>query len=119
MMMATYLPWAKAAFDNENMTDSAVEAVVQMGDSFFGGVELFAIVLLVATGIVVRRTGAMPRWLGWFSFVLALVLAIIPIGWAGVLFGLPLWTLVMAVILYRIGGASPAATSPDTSPAAN
>jgi hypothetical protein len=119
MMMATYLPWAKAAFDNENMTDSAVEAVVQMGDSFFGGVELFAIVLLVGTGVVVRRTGALPRWLGWFSFALALVLAIIPIGWAGVLFGLPLWTLVMAIILYRIGGANPAATPHGTSPAAN
>ena len=101
MMMATYLPWAKAAFDNENMTDSAVEAVVQMGDSFFGGVELFAIPLLVATGLVARRTGALPTWLVWFSFVLALILAIIPIGWAGVLLGLPLWTLITAVVLYR------------------
>jgi hypothetical protein len=106
MMMATYLPWAKVAFDNENMTDTAVEAVVQMGDSFFGGVELFAIPLLVGTGLVARRTGALPKWLAWFSLVLALVLAIIPIGWAGVLLGLPLWTLITAVVLYRLQGAS-------------
>jgi hypothetical protein len=119
MMMATFLPHAKAAFDNENMTDSAVEAVVQSGDAYFGGVELFAIPLLVGTGVVARRTGALPRWLVWFSFVLALVLAIIPIGWAGVLLGLPLWTLVTAVVLYRLGGAAPAATAPDTSPAAS
>jgi hypothetical protein len=105
MMLATYLPWAKAAFDNENMTDSAVEAVVQMGDSFFGGVELFAIPLLVGTGLVARRTGALPKWLAWFSLALALVLAIIPIGWAGVLLGLPVWTLITAVVLYRLQGA--------------
>ena len=91
----------QGCFDNENMTDTAVEAVVQMGDSFFGGVELFAIPLLVGTGLVARRTGALPKWLAWFSFVLALVLAIIPIGWAGVLLGLPLWTLITAVVLFR------------------
>jgi hypothetical protein len=111
MMMATYLPWAKAAFDNENMTDPAVEAVVQMGDSFFGGVELFAIPLLVGTGIVARRTGALPKWLAWFSFALALILAIIPIGWAGVLLGLPLWTMITAIVLYRTG-ARPEAPPP-------
>jgi hypothetical protein len=119
MMMATYLPWAKAAFDNENMTDPAVEAVVQMGDSFFGGVELFAIPLLVGTGLVARRTGALPKWLAWFSFVLALVLAIVPIGWAGVLLGLPLWTLITAVVLYRTGASSEAPPAPAATDAAS
>ena len=107
MMMATYLPHAKAAFDNENMTDTAVEAVVLVGDSFFGGVELFAIPMLVGAGLVARRTGALPGWLAWFSLGLALVLAIVPIGWAGVLLGLPLWTLTTAIVLYRIGSATP------------
>jgi hypothetical protein len=82
-----------------------------MGDSFFGGVELFAIPLLVGTGIVARRTGALPKWLAWFSLVLALILAIIPIGWAGVLLGLPLWTMITAIVLYRTG-ARPEAPPP-------
>jgi hypothetical protein len=111
MMMGLYLPQAKAAFDHENMSETAIEAVVLGGDAFFGGVELFAIPMLVGTGLVARRTGALPGWLAWFSLVLALVLAIIPIGWAGVLLGLPLWTLITAVVLYRIG-SRPAAPPP-------
>jgi hypothetical protein len=103
MMLAVYLPHAQAAFDHDNMSDTAIESVVHVGDAFFGGVELFAIPLLLATGLVARRTGALPGWLAWFSLLLALLLAIIPIGWLGVLIGLPLWTLITAVVLYRIG----------------
>jgi len=84
MLMATYLPHAKAAFDHQNMTDSAVESVVLVGDAFFGGVQLFAIPFFFAVGLVARRTGALPRWLAWLSFVLALVLVIVPIGWIGI-----------------------------------
>ena len=101
MMLCIYLPDAKAAVDHKDMSDTAIEAVVQMGDAFFAGVELFGIVFLLAVGLVARRTGALPGWLAWFSFVLALVLAVIPIGWAGVYVGLPLWTAITSVVLYR------------------
>jgi hypothetical protein len=111
MMLAVYLPHAQAAVDHDNMSDTAIESVVHVGDAFFGGVELFAIPLLLASGLVAQRTGALPRWLAWFSLVLALVLAVIPIGWLGVYLGLPLWTLITAVVLFR-SGSRPAAPAP-------
>jgi hypothetical protein len=107
MMVCTYLPHAKAAVDHKNMTDSAVESVVQVGDAFFAGVELFAIPFFLAVGLVAWRTRALPRWLTWITLLLALLLAIIPIGWAGVYVGLPLWTLITSIFLFRAEGAGP------------
>jgi hypothetical protein len=99
-MLFTVLPHAQAAFDKNDTSDTSIDALVHMGDAFFGGVELFAIPMLAATALVIVRYGALPRWLAWVSLVLALILAIVPIGWLGVIIGLPLWTLVTAVVLY-------------------
>ena len=111
MLVCTYLPHAKAALDHTNMTAPAVESVVLVGDAFFGGVELFAIPFFLAVGLIAWRTRVLPRWLTWFTLVLALVLVIIPIGWAGVYVGLPLWTLITAVVLYR---GAPVRTVPES-----
>jgi hypothetical protein len=100
-LMALYLPHAQAAFDHANISDTSVDALVHVGDAFFSGVELFAIPLLLATGLATRRHGPLPRWFAWFCLVLALVLAIPPVGWLGVFLGLPLWTLIASVLLYR------------------
>jgi hypothetical protein len=100
-MMALYLPHGQAAFDHANISDTSVDALVHVGDAFFAGVELFSIPLLVATALATLRHAALPRWFGWFSLVLALVLAIPPIGWLGVFLGLPLWVLLASVMLFR------------------
>ena len=100
-LMFAYLPHGQAAFDHANMSDTAVEALVRMGDAFFGGAVLFSIPLLVATGLATLRFGPLPRWFGWFSLALALVMAIPAIGFLGVVAGLPIWTLVVAVLLFR------------------
>jgi hypothetical protein len=100
-LMALYLPHAQAAFDHTNISDTSVDALVHVGDAFFGGVGLFSIPLLVATGLASLRYRALPRWFGWYSLVVALIVAIIPIGWLGVFVGLPLWVLLAAVLLYR------------------
>jgi hypothetical protein len=100
-MMFTVLPHAQAAFDKDDTSDTSIDALVHMGDAFFGGVELFAIPLLVATALVTLRFGGLPRWFAWVSLVLALILAIPPIGWLGVIVGLPLWVLLLSVLLYR------------------
>jgi hypothetical protein len=100
-MMFTVLPHAQAAFDKDDTSDTSIDALVRMGDAFFGGVELFAIPLLAATALVTLRFGGLPRWFAWVSLVLALILAIPPIGWLGVIVGLPLWVLLLSVLLYR------------------
>jgi hypothetical protein len=61
-------------------------------DVFFVGAELAAIVPLGAVAVVAWRTRALPSWWAAFSG-LAIVLAIGPIGWAGLMFGVPVWIL--------------------------
>ena len=109
-MLFTVLPHAQAAFDKDNISDTSVDALVHMGDAFFGGVELLAIPMLVATALAILRFGGLARWLAWVSLALALILVIVPIGWLGVIVGIPLWTLLTSVLLWRQGpemGRSP------------
>ena len=113
-MMFTFLPHAQAAFDVDDTSATSTDALVHMGDAFFGGVELFAIPLTVATALVILRFGALPRWFAWFSLALALVLVIFPIGWLGVIVGLPLWTLIASVLLYLRPVGEPAPAGPPT-----
>ena len=62
-------------------------------DVFFVGAELAAIVPLGAVAVVAWRTRVLPRWWAAFSGLVAIVLAIGPIGWAGLMFGVPVWIL--------------------------
>lgn len=100
-LMALYLPHGQAAFDHANISDTSVDALVHVGDSFFAGVELFSIPLVLATALVSFRHGPLPRWSAWVGVALAVILVVPPIGWLGVFIGLPLWVLLMSVLLYR------------------
>ena len=111
-MMALYLPHAQAAFDHANISDTSVDALVHMGDAFFGGVELFAIPLLLATAFASLAHGALARWFGWFTVALALILAVPPVGWLGVFLGLPLLVLLASVLLFRPAPSDTASNSP-------
>jgi hypothetical protein len=57
------------------------------------GIELF----LLATGISVIRSGALPKWLGWLMIVLAIV-GVTPIGFAAFA-GTALLVLVISILL--------------------
>lgn len=83
------------------MSAAAADALRHLPGVFLIGVELFAAVLVAATGLVALRTAVLPRWVAWVSLVLALVLLIPPIGWAGILFGMPVWTLLVSLLLIR------------------
>jgi hypothetical protein len=87
---------------------AAAQALWFAGDGFFVAAEFTAALLLVATAVAILRTGVLPRWFAWVSLLLAIVLLIPPIGWAGLIFGFPLWLLVVSVLLYR----SPLGTQP-------
>ena len=62
-------------------------------DIFFVCAELAAILPLAAVAVVAWKTRVLPRWWAVFSGLVAVVLIVGPIGWLGLIFGVPLWTL--------------------------
>lgn len=52
----------------------------------------------------------MPRWLAIASIVLAVWLVIGPIGWIGLLVGVPIWTIATSILLLRTKPAGAAVT---------
>jgi hypothetical protein len=88
------------ALSNDELTGDAALAVNSLGDMFFIGAELLGALMLVIVGLLFIKTRVLPAWLGWASLVLALVMLIPPIGWAGLLLGFPLWTVLASVLLW-------------------
>ena len=86
---------------NVELEASTAQALTAFDDLFFICAELSAAALVAAVGLLTVLTGALPRWVGWVSLALALVLLILPVGWAGLLFGFPLWVLLVSFFLWR------------------
>jgi hypothetical protein len=108
-------PNLAGALAEDDLTPEAAQALTVVDDAFFVGAELAAALLLIATGLAILRYGALPRWVAWISFLFALWLLIPPIGWAGLLVGVPLWTIIVALLLWmRSGDESAAARAPGT-----
>jgi hypothetical protein len=105
-------PNIAGALAEDELTPEAAQALTVVDDAFFVGAELAAALLLVATGLVILRHGALPRWVAWVSFLFALWLLIPPIGWAGLLVGVPLWTIAVSVLMWMRPGGEPAAARP-------
>jgi hypothetical protein len=105
---------AAAIADGEDLSGPAAEAIRIIGDVFFVGAEMSAAVLLAATGVLALRTLALPRWLAWVTLVVALVLIVLPVGWAGLLFGFPLWVLVVSYLLWSGSASTVVAGTPAT-----
>ena len=109
-MMFTYFPQAQAAFDVDDTSETRRTRSCTWAMRFrrCGAVRDPAD---AATALVILRYGALPRWFAWLSLALALILVIFPIGWLGVIAGLPLWTLIAQSALLRPAG-EPATAGP-------
>jgi hypothetical protein len=81
------------AIDKTDIGATTAAAFHHLGDAFFVCVELAAILPLAAVAIVAWRTRVLPRWWAGLSGLIAIALVVGPIGWAAVIFGLPIWTL--------------------------
>jgi len=77
-------PDMAAALSNDELSPDAALAVNTLGDMFFLGAELSAALLLAAAGLLFLQTRVLQVWLGW----------------AGLLLGFPLWTILVAVLLW-------------------
>ena len=79
---------------DKNAIDPATAATFHHSvDLFFVGTELAAVLPVAAFAIVGWRTRLVPRWWAAFAGLVAIVLVAGPIGWIGLIFGMPLWTL--------------------------
>ena len=79
--------------DKNDITPAIAAVFHHSTDIFFVCAELAAVLPLAAVAIVAWRTRVLPRWWAAFSGFVAVVLVVGPIGWLGLIFGLPLWTL--------------------------
>ncbi|HJU37869.1 MAG TPA: hypothetical protein VJ716_10680 [Gaiellaceae bacterium] len=85
---------------DKNDIDPATAATFHHSvDLFFVGTELAAVMPLAAFAIVAWRTRVVPRWWAGFAGLVAVVLVAGPIGWIGLIFGVPLWTLGTSLIV--------------------
>ena len=108
---------------SEGMDPGIMEAFIAMNGASFSITFLPLGVMLLATGIVAIRTGALPRWLGWMSAVVALgllgalsaaVVSPSPPEWVFLTMLLyALWVVATSIVLMRRAGESyPAETAP-------
>jgi hypothetical protein len=104
---------------NKNDFDASGAAVLRhLSDAFFIATEYALPVLFFASAILALRYAALPRWLGWVSILVGIVLLIGPIGWAGLIFATPIWTLIVSVVVWRRGEAVASPARRSTEPVA-
>jgi hypothetical protein len=91
------------AVDKTDIDPATAATFHHFADVFFVCAELAAILPLGVVAIVVWRTRLLPRWWAAFSALLVVVLLVGPVGWIGLIFGLPVWTIgtSMFVLLQR------------------
>jgi hypothetical protein len=111
-ILASVTPDVAGALASDNLDRAldpgAAEAFDSMGDAFFIAAEIMLVGFFSAFGLASIRGRAFPIWLGWISLALALVALILPIGWAVVVFGLPIWILLVSALLWMRREPSPA-----------
>jgi Domain of unknown function (DUF4386) len=85
---------AEAADDIE---PSSVQTLQALWDNDFLPLALGTLVFLWSTGILIIRTGVLPKWLGWIAILLGII-GVTPIGFAGAV-GAALLIVVFSILL--------------------
>jgi hypothetical protein len=104
-LLASAFPDVAAAFATDELDrelePGAAEALFTLGDGFFFGAEMLLVGFFLFAGLAAVWARAWPAWVGWVSLVLAVIALIPPVGWAVVVFGFPLWILLMSALMWR------------------
>jgi hypothetical protein len=99
--------------DKNDIDASTAAAFHHAVDIFFITAELAAVLPLAVVAVVAWRTRVLPRWWAAFSGLVAAVLLIGPIGWIGLIFGVPIWTLGTSLFVL-LGSRAPMRTAAAT-----
>jgi hypothetical protein len=110
-ILLAHVPSFAAATTSDNLTAPTAKALILMDDVFFYAAEFSAVVFFFAAAVSIFRFGALPKWIGWASVVLAVLAVVPPVGWAVLALGLPLWTLVVSWLLFSKQRGAPAGTA--------
>jgi hypothetical protein len=94
----------------DHLTPDAAQALNALNSDFFLPLAAGGGTLMLATGICIVRTRALPAWLGWLAVVIGIV-AITPAGFFGFLAFL-VWTIIVSIVLWRAGTGAAAAAPP-------
>jgi hypothetical protein len=89
------------AINVNDVSATTAGALHNIGDLFFIGAEVCLFAFLVGTAIVAYRTRLLPRWWAVLGGLVGIVALIGPIGWAALVFGLPVWVLGTTICLAR------------------
>lgn len=102
------------AFENldRSLSPQAAEALTVLSDGFFVVAEFIAVAFAGAAALALIRGKSSPSWFGWVTALLAIVLIIGPIGWAALIFGVPVWTLGTSIWLFVRGRGEAVASTP-------
>jgi len=95
------------AIDKNDIGPSTAAAFHHFLDVFFISAELAAILPVGVVAIAAWRTRILPRSWAAFSALVAVVLIIGPIGWLGLIFGVPIWTIGTSLFVL-LGSPAPA-----------
>lgn len=93
-----------ATTDAELLTADTAIVFWRLAHGFFVAAEAALAVFLGALSILALRRLVLTRWLGWSGVAITVLLLIPPIGWAALLFLLPVWLIAASVILWRHSG---------------
>ncbi len=91
-----------ATTDKELVTPDAAIVFWRLAHGFFVAAEVALALFLGALVVLTLRRVILPRWLGWFGLVIAIVLLIPPLGWLALLFLFPVWLAIASVLLFRV-----------------
>jgi hypothetical protein len=81
------------AIDKTEISPATAATFHHAGDLFFVCAELAAVLVVGSVAIMAWKTRVLPRWWTVYSGLLVVTLVAGPIGWIGLIFGLPIWTL--------------------------
>ena len=102
MMLALTGPHTTGATtDVELLGPEMSVALWRLSHTFFVGAEVALAVFVAAVALLGLERRDIPRWLTWSGLVIALLLLIIPIGWAALIFLVPLWLIALSAVQFR------------------
>ena len=85
--------------DKRGISPDAAEALYALTDGFVILAEYVSVVFFLAAGLVALRARVLPVWLAIVTLLIAVLLLVLPIGFVGIIFLMPVWTIIVAIVL--------------------